>query len=67
MTAKPAPKCTVCSRNPARMNSAVAECSHLACPHRRSAWNTPAEYKGPWPTNVDADPVPLGIDLGEPK
>lgn len=56
-------KCGVCQRDPARRNSAVAECSHVECPHRRRAWSerpTPAElFKGPWPKNEDADPRPL--------
>ena len=56
-------KCAVCQREPARTNSAVAECSHVECPHRRRAWSerpTPAElYRGPWPKNKDSDPRPL--------
>lgn len=56
-------KCAVCERDPARMNSAVAECSHVDCPHRRRAWSErpkPAElFKGPWPKNKDSDPRPL--------
>ena len=59
--------CAVCNRDPERMNSKIAECSHVDCPHRRRAWSerpTPAElYRGPWPKNKDADPVPLGDDF----
>jgi hypothetical protein len=55
--------CKTCDRDPHRMNSAVAECSHIDCPHRRKAWSErpqPAElFKGPWRKNADADPVPL--------
>lgn len=50
-------KCTVCHRDPERMNSAVAECSHVDCPHRRKAWSEgviPYYYRGPWPKNDDA-------------
>jgi hypothetical protein len=28
------PKCTTCGRDPKRMNSWIAECSHVECPHR---------------------------------
>lgn len=56
----------MCNRDPERMNSAVAECSHVQCPHRRKAWSerpTPAElFKGPWPTNKSADPKPLNFE-----
>lgn len=31
--------CGVCSRDPSRMNSPVAECSHCDCPHRGRAWS----------------------------
>ena len=59
----PADICIVCNRDPERMNSATAECSHVDCPHRRHAWSErPARaelYRGPWPKNKDADPVPL--------
>lgn len=30
--------CVICTRKAARMNSAVAECSHIDCPHRRACW-----------------------------
>jgi len=55
-----ADKCTVCNRDPKRMNSEVAECSHPDCPHRRKAWSEQQlpRFKGPWPKNTDADPVP---------
>ncbi len=49
------------------MNSAVAECSHIDCPHRRHAWSerpTRAQlYRGPWPKNKDADPKPLDVEI----
>lgn len=55
--------CTTCARNPERMNSQIAECSHVECPHRRHAWSerpTPAQlFKGPWPKNDSLDPLPL--------
>lgn len=55
-------KCTVCSRNPERMNSEIAECSHIDCPNRRSAWSerpSPASlFRGPWKKNVSQDPLP---------
>lgn len=37
--------CTVCQRDSERMNSRVAECSHVDCPHRERAWSqgTPKE------------------------
>lgn len=56
-------KCRQCERDPQRVNSAVSECSHIACPYRRQAWSerpNPAElFKGPWPKNEDTDPRPL--------
>ena len=60
-------KCLICNRDPKRMNSEVAECSHIACPVRRSSWSerpTRGElFKGPWPKQVDADPVPLDVAI----
>ena len=32
-------KCQVCQRDPQRMNSEFAECSHVDCPNRRKAWS----------------------------
>jgi len=57
--------CGTCNRDPERMNSEFAECSHLECPHRRHAWSerTWPVSKGPWPKNVDADPLPLDVVL----
>lgn len=59
--------CNVCTRDPSRMNSDLAECSHIQCPHRRRAWSerpSPAElFKGPWPKHKDADPVPADIAM----
>lgn len=59
---KPA-ACGTCARDPERMNSDVAECSHVECPHRRHAWSerpTLAElFTGPWPKRISADPLPL--------
>lgn len=56
-------KCNVCSRDPNRMNSEIAECSHPDCPHRRKAWSerpTPSQlFKGPWKKNSSEDPRPL--------
>jgi len=55
--------CTTCARDPERMNSQIAECSHVECPHRRHAWSkrpSRAElFKGPWPKNASRDPLPL--------
>lgn len=52
--------CTVCLRDPERMNGEMSECSHVDCPHRRRAWSErPSRqelYKGPWPKNVSRDP-----------
>lgn len=55
--------CGTCHRDSQRMNSAIAECSHVECPHRRHAWSErpSTSFKGPWPTNTDADPVPLDV------
>lgn len=56
-------KCTICSRDYKRMNSAIAECSHIDCPYRRNAWSecpsTDELFRGPWPKNEDKDPAPL--------
>lgn len=55
--------CTTCNRDPKRMNSYRAECSHPDCPHRRRAWS---ERPGPEligdrepPTKRSDDPTPL--------
>lgn len=38
--AQPKPAtCTTCNRNPAHMNSDVAECSHVDCTHRERCWS----------------------------
>lgn len=65
-------KCVVCQRDPKRMNSDVAECSHVACPHRRRAWSerpTPAElHRGPHPARPrDQDPEPLDKELAKTR
>ena len=53
-------KCIVCNRNPERMNSEIAECSHVDCPTRRKAWSErPVPVIGPWPKITDHDPEPL--------
>ena len=58
-----AEKCTVCARDPERMNNEFAECSHCECPHRRRAWSdrptSASLFRGPWPKNEDRDPLPL--------
>lgn len=63
-----AAKCATCARDPKRMNSAVAECSHIDCPHRRSAWSErPTRedlFKGPWPKNTESDPLPIDVEVG---
>jgi len=60
--------CPVCGRDPKRVNNEASECSHVECPSRRSAWSerpTAAElHRGPWPKNVDADPLPLDQVIG---
>lgn len=59
--------CTVCHRDPKRMNSERAECSHVDCPHRRRCWSERPtgheHYRGAWPVNIDADPKPLDEEL----
>jgi len=56
-------KCGVCGRDPDRMNSPVAECSHVDCPSRRHAWSErprPQDFaQGPYRKNLDRDPVPV--------
>lgn len=50
--------CAVCARNPDRMNSDFAECSHVDCPCRRKAWSErpqPVPRKR-WPFPVAKDP-----------
>lgn len=39
MSRTPPPRCGVCARDPNRMNSDIAECSHVECPKRRRAWS----------------------------
>lgn len=60
-------RCAICSRDPKRMNSAAAECSHVDCPHRRRAWSerpAPAPRAPRTPFSArDYDPRPLS---GEP-
>ncbi len=49
----PDAQCTTCGRDPQRMNSKVAECSHVDCTHRRHAWSErPTGYE-----NLQHDPV----------
>ena len=59
-------RCDLCQRNPERMNSEHAECSHCDCPHRRHAWSErPTRdtlYRGPWGRYTEADPRPLDPD-----
>jgi hypothetical protein len=58
-------KCVTCGRDPERMNSHVAECSHVDCPNRRKAWSErprPA-HRGPWPKSENGDPIPLDITI----
>lgn len=61
--------CTVCQRNPERMNSDIAECSHADCPHRRRAWSERPQppFKGPWPKNDNNDPLPLDVAIKKGK
>lgn len=62
--------CLTCLREAERMNSNIAECSHVECPNRRRCWSerpTAADlFKGPWPKNVDADPLPLDHTKEQP-
>ena len=59
--------CEVCRREHERMNSDVAECSHVDCPHRRRAWSDrPSRsdlFKGPYPKAKSADPKPVDVEL----
>lgn len=58
--------CRTCNRNPERVNSAVAECSHVDCPHRRRAWSErpqPVRTVHPKKPYTEADPVPLDKEL----
>lgn len=32
-------RCKTCNRDPERMNSDIAECSHVDCPHRGRQWS----------------------------
>lgn len=43
------PRCSTCNRNPERVNSDIAECSHVECPTRHIAWSErPARgYRAP--------------------
>ena len=63
--------CAVCNRDPKRMNSDIAECSHVDCPARRRAWSerpTPADlHRGPWPKNESHDPLPSDIAIKKGK
>lgn len=60
--------CNVCNRDPSRMNSDIAECSHIQCPHRRTAWSerpTHADlFRGPWP-KPERDRDPEAVDRVE--
>lgn len=44
-----------------RVNSEFSECSHISCPHRRSAWSERPQpvFKGPWPKRDCKDPEQL--------
>jgi hypothetical protein len=64
-TMKPvaASKCELCNRDPKRMNSIVAECSHPSCTHRRNPWTAPTiGPRDATPKNTEADPMPLDRD-----
>ncbi len=54
--------CKVCQRDPERMNSDIAECSHVDCPHRRKAWSerpvaaprrAPPQPRTTWPVDKE--------------
>lgn len=50
-----ADRCTICSRDPARVNNAIAECSHVDCRHRQ---------RGPWePGCVRSADLPAATPL----
>jgi hypothetical protein len=55
--------CSLCDRNPSKVNSEHSECSVVECRYRGRCWSDrpTAEklFKGPYPKNVDADPRPL--------
>jgi len=50
-------RCAVCGRDPKRMNSTVAECSHVDCPNRRrhvaDGWEIGIESRGGWKAGRD--------------
>ena len=51
-------QCGTCGRNPRRMNSDFAECSH-----RRRAWSDRVIPRKPKnDPNTEADPTPLDVD-----
>lgn len=63
-------KCHTCNRDPERMNSHRAECSHVDCPNRRKAWSeqpTGREHKQyeQVETTDSADPIPLDVELAQ--
>jgi hypothetical protein len=56
--------CATCGRDPAKVNTWFAECSHVDCPHRRKAWSDGTGIPlAPPADNRDADPLPLDVDL----
>lgn len=60
--------CNVCSRNPERMNSAIAECSHIQCPFRRVAWSERPQPAAPAKAKrMDTDLIPLDTFLQKAK
>lgn len=62
-------RCVVCHRNEFLQNTPTRECSHVECPSRRKAWSERPEPtpQGPWPVNVDADPLPLTDLYPQPR
>lgn len=63
--------CSVCGGDPEKKNSAWNECSHVQCPSRRKAWSESPQaidfFKGPWPENVDQDPLPIDQVIKDDK
>ena len=53
--------CVTCGRNPERMNSAIAECFHIECRHRRVCWSDRVMPER-WVPDAVADPMGAHFD-----
>lgn len=49
--------CSICARLPSAMNSAVAQCSHVDCQHRRGVhdFSSPVRWTPPKPPGPSLD------------